>query len=335
MDSDSTTRLHRLPHSAIRINERLPDSWEIRELDSLVEHDSPICYGILMPGDDQPDGVFVVRVKDMIDGRVARTGLLRTSKDIDGKYARSRLKANDILLAIRGATAGLVATISADLEGANITQDTARIRIRGDCCADYIYHLLQGEFVQHQIKLNIVGQAVQGINIAEVRRLAIPLPPIPEQKRIATILSTWDQAIELAENLIVAESQVKTALIQQLLTGKVRIPRFAKSAATMPTHYGDLPTDWRYLRIGEIATESAERNKDGTTRQVLSCTKYDGLVDSLSYFGRQIFSDDLSTYKLVQRDQFAYATNHIEEGSIGYQNLCDIALRACPIRVER
>jgi type I restriction enzyme S subunit len=50
------------------------------------------------------------------------------------------------------------------------------------------------------------------------------------------------------------------------------------------------------------------------------------LVDSLTYFGRQIFSEDTSTYKVVKREQFAYATNHIEEGSIGYQNLHERAL---------
>jgi type I restriction enzyme S subunit len=49
-------------------------------------------------------------------------------------------------------------------------------------------------------------------------------------------------------------------------------------------------------------------------------------VDSLAYFGRQIFSDDLATYKVVRRGQFAYATNHIEEGSIGYQHVCDTAV---------
>ena len=64
----------------------------------------------------------------------------------------------------------------------------------------------------------------------------------------------------------------------------------------------------------------------GRDLPVLSCTKYDGLVDSLTYFGRQIFSEDTSTYKVVRRHQFAYATNHIEEGSIGYQDLYDEAL---------
>lgn len=54
---------------------------------------------------------------------------------------------------------------------------------------------------------------------------------------------------------------------------------------------------------------------------MLSCTKYDGLVDSLAYFDKQIYSVDTSKYKVVKKGQFAYATNHIEEGSIGYQSL--------------
>ena len=53
---------------------------------------------------------------------------------------------------------------------------------------------------------------------------------------------------------------------------------------------------------------------------MLSCTKYDGLVPSLEYFGKQIYSNDLSTYKIVPLNHFVYATNHIEEGSIGYQS---------------
>jgi type I restriction enzyme, S subunit len=52
----------------------------------------------------------------------------------------------------------------------------------------------------------------------------------------------------------------------------------------------------------------------------------EGLVDSLTYFNKQVFSLDTSTYKVVTRGQFAYATNHIEEGSIGYQDVYDKGL---------
>jgi type I restriction enzyme S subunit len=75
------------------------------------------------------------------------------------------------------------------------------------------------------------------------------------------------------------------------------------------------------VRIEKIAKEVKSTNGSNQDIPVLSCTKYDGLVDSLSYFGKQVFSVDTSKYKVVKKGQFAYATNHIEEGSIGYQNL--------------
>jgi len=51
----------------------------------------------------------------------------------------------------------------------------------------------------------------------------VKLPPLPEQQKIAAILSTWDRAIELTEKLIAANQKRKQALMQQLLTGKVRV----------------------------------------------------------------------------------------------------------------
>lgn len=92
--------------------------------------------------------------------------------------------------------------------------------------------------------------------------------------------------------------------MQQLLTGRRRLPAFVGEG-------------WEEVHIGDIGEETSERCGDRTNITVLSCTKSVGLVDSLEYFGRQVFGDDLSNYKVVHHDQFAYATNHIEEGSIG------------------
>jgi type I restriction enzyme S subunit len=87
-----------------------------------------------------------------------------------------------------------------------------------------------------------------------------------------------------------------------------------------------IPVDWECLHIGEFAEQSSLRNTGGTQLPVLSCTKYDGLVDSLTYFGRRIYSEDTSNYRIVQRGEFAYATNHLEEGSIGYLDFLDAGL---------
>ncbi|HEY8036157.1 MAG TPA: restriction endonuclease subunit S [Methylobacter sp.] len=161
---------------------------------------------------------------------------------------------------------------------------------------------------------------------SDITEQSILVPPRPEQHKIAKILSSWDKAIEKLEALIAAKQKRQKALMQQLLTGKKRFAKFVKSDEMQKTKFGTIPTDWQYLHIAEVAKQLSVKNHAGHDLPVLSCTKHYGLVDSLAYFGRQIFSEDTSTYKVAPRKTFAYATNHIEEGSIGYQNLYDEAL---------
>ena len=172
----------------------------------------------------------------------------------------------------------------------------------------------------------VVGSNYPAINSSDVKSLKILLPPLPEQQKIAAILSTWDKAIDRTQSLIKAKELQKKGLMQRLLTGKVRFQEFVKSTNTFETKFGNYPEDWSYPRIEEVAKVVSEKNSNRAELPVLSCTKHQGLVDSLEYFGKQIFSKDTSTYKVVSRGQFAYATNHIEEGSIGYQDLYDKAL---------
>lgn len=114
--------------------------------------------------------------------------------------------------------------------------------------------------------------------------------------------------------------------MQQLIAGKTRFNEFVKFSKKVKTRYGDFPEEWTPVHMGDIADEAGKKNGGGRELPVLSCTKHRGLVNSLEYFGKRIFSEDTSTYRIVERGDFAYATNHIEEGSIGYQNLHDAAL---------
>jgi type I restriction enzyme S subunit len=131
------------------------------------------------------------------------------------------------------------------------------------------------------------------------------------------VLSTADAAIHTTEKLIAQKELRKKWLMQNLLTGKLRL----RSASS--EYFGG---EWKEVHIRDVAKEVSIRNKSDKQLTVLSCTKYDGLVPSLEYFGRKIFADDVTTYKIVPKNHFAYATNHIEEGSIGYQEILDEAL---------
>jgi type I restriction enzyme S subunit len=161
----------------------------------------------------------------------------------------------------------------------------------------------------------------------DITSRVVPVPPLPEQIRIAAILSTWDRAIETLESLIAAKDRRKQALMQQLLTGRKRLPGFDQSdGLTKRDRFERYPADWEALRLGQITTETGKRNSRGGEHPVLSCTKHHGLVLSEEYFGRRVHAEDTSNYRLVHRGEFAYATNHIEEGSIGYQDLCETGL---------
>jgi type I restriction enzyme S subunit len=74
----------------------------------------------------------------------------------------------------------------------------------------------------------MVGSTQVHIRNAEYFGTEIPLPPLPEQRAIAAILSTWDEAIALTEQLIAALQERKKGLMQRLLTGEVRVPGFVK-----------------------------------------------------------------------------------------------------------
>lgn len=155
------------------------------------------------------------------------------------------------------------------------------------------------------------GQPLISQGPISIHKVSLP-KSLPEQKAIAQVLSTADAAIQTTEKLIAHKEQRKKWLMQQLLTGKKRLKGFEG--------------EWKEVHIRDVAEEVSIRNKSDKQLTVLSCTKYDGLVPSLEYFGRKIFADDVSTYKIVPKNHFAYATNHIEEGSIGYQDILDEAL---------
>jgi type I restriction enzyme S subunit len=165
------------------------------------------------------------------------------------------------------------------------------------------------------------------INSSQLKQFPTALPRLPEQRKIADILTTWDEALTQLDALIEAQERRKKALMQQLLTGRRRLKGFDKSKGkTASDRFGIYPADWKRVRLGEITNEVPTKNAEGTDLPVLSCTKHRGLVLSQEYFGKRVYAEDTSGYRVVQRGEFAYATNHIEEGSIGYQNICNAGL---------
>ena len=146
------------------------------------------------------------------------------SNSADGK--RTSLQSGDILISIT-AELGKIGWVSNDFGEAYINQHTALVRLDLEKVeSKYIAYLLSSKTMNYKInRLNDSG-AKAGLNLPTIRSIPLTLPPLPEQQKIAQILSTWDKAISTTESLIANSQQQKKALMQQLLTGKKRFSEF-------------------------------------------------------------------------------------------------------------
>ena len=143
------------------------------------------------------------------------------SDSADGK--RTSLRAGDILMSIT-AELGKIGWVNEGLGESYINQHTALIRLNKEKASTmFVAYLLSSQEMNAKInRLNDSG-AKAGLNLPTIRAIPLSLPPLPEQKKIAQILSTWDKAITTTEQLLANNQQQKKALMQQLLTGKKRL----------------------------------------------------------------------------------------------------------------
>jgi len=183
--------------------------------------------------------------------------------------------------------------------------------------SNYLLNFLLSPFGQGLIDKRSSGTTAKGIKSKEFAKIEMPLPPLNEQWKVGTILATWDRAIETVGALIANARAQKQALMQQLLPQGTTPPK---------KRLLGFSGEWRKIHIGDVAKEVSERAGEKTGYPVLSCSKYDGMVESLSYFKKKVYSDDTSNYKVMRRGTFGFPSNHVEEGSIGYQDLCDAGI---------
>jgi len=116
----------------------------------------------------------------------------------------------------------------------------------------YLIQLLGGEIVQRQYKRLAAGGVVTNISSELVYFVKVNLPPLPEQRKIAKILSTWDKAISTTERLIDNSKQQKKALMQQLLTGKKRL---------LDDSGKPFEGDWEEVKLSDVFTLSSGDTK--------------------------------------------------------------------------
>ncbi len=215
----------------------IPDDWLTMAIAKMVEASSPICYGVVQVGKHREDGVPIVAIKFVKE--IASAPLHRTASSLEEPYARSRLRAGDVLISIKG-TIGRVGIVPSGFKG-NISRELARLRISNETCSEYVAHQLEAGVTQERIMKSVVGTTRLEFSIATLRQFLLPLPPTKdEQRAIASALSDVDALLSALDHLIAKKRDLKQAAMQQLLTGQPRLPGFEG--------------EWKVVRLSDVCS---------------------------------------------------------------------------------
>jgi type I restriction enzyme S subunit len=205
---------------------QVPAHWEVKRLKHLTPDDRPIMYGIVLPGPNVVDGVPIVKGGDVSPGRLRLDLLNKTTREIESAYERSRLKAGDIVYAIRGSI-GMAEIVPSEIEGANLTQDAARVAPARGVHSKWLLFALNSRAVFAQLDAGAAGAAIRGINIRDLKRAVIPVPPPNEQIAIADWVAMQTAELDvLARKVRQATDRLgeyRTALISAAVTGKIEV----------------------------------------------------------------------------------------------------------------
>jgi len=191
----------------------------------LTDPRRPIQYGIVLPGPDWPGGIPIIKGGDIAGRRLNPEELKRTDPEIERRFARSRVHGGDYVIAIRGSV-GEIAPVPASLNGANLTQDSARIAPY-DCDATWLGAVLRTPDLQNQMRQQTTGATIKGINISELRRLRVPTPLRGEQPGLGQRAAEHFQRSHAADEALRASVTLirerRQALITAAVTGQLDV----------------------------------------------------------------------------------------------------------------
>ncbi|NIA12365.1 MAG: restriction endonuclease subunit S [Nitrospiraceae bacterium] len=304
----------------------IPEDWECKYLSKAG------CY--IIDGDRgkeypkqhefEPEGhCLFLNAGNVTKGGFVFRERLFISQERDNKLRKGKLNRNDIVITTRG-TVGNFALYDKEIEFDHVRINSGMAIIRSDNLVlryNYLYTLLRSHVIENQIKRIVFGSAQPQLTISLINKFPIPLPPLPEQKKIAEILSAWDRAIEQVGRLINAKQRLKKGLMQQL-PGRLRFPEFAGSEKgkvnSEKLKKGELPEGWKEIRAKKMFARRSVKKYGKET--VLSVTQNIGIVPRNSLDRKiNMTNSNTDTYKLVEPGDFVISLRSFQ-GGIEYSN---------------
>lgn len=233
----------------------IPEDWLVEPLENFT---SFISYGFTNPMPTTSSGPYMITAKDIDNGQIQYKGARTTDTLAFNKLLtpKSKPKKGDLLLTKDG-TLGRLALVDDKL--ICINQSVAILRPNSKIVANFFKLLLESPLYQERMFDDAGGSTIKHIYITIVNKMPLGLPANhEEQNAIATALSDVDALICELEKLIAKKQAIKTATMQQLLTGTTRLPQFSLRADGSKKGYkqselGEIPEDWEIVELGAIA----------------------------------------------------------------------------------
>jgi len=204
----------------------IPEDWTVSTLSALstfiTKGATPTTYGFKW----ESSGILFLRSECVAETGLDLSQSMFISDAAHASLRRSAVEEGDLLVTITGYVGRVV--VFEGVADANINQHIARVRISSPLASSrFVYHYLSLPRVRSRFNAITTGQAYPQISLKQVRDAEIPLPPTrAEQEAIAEALSAADALIESLEQLLAKKRRVKQGAMQQLLTGKKRLPDF-------------------------------------------------------------------------------------------------------------
>jgi len=226
----------------------IPEEWSTAHLPDVVwyqEGPGVRNYQFTSAGVKLFNGTNIENGKICLD----KTSRYISEREANGWYSHFLADAGDIVIACSGITVSRfdekVGVLSSEHLPLCMNTSTMRFKIASPLLnKDYFKHFLRSQLFKDQISGKATGSAQLNFGPAHVRAALLPLPTKAEQEAIAQALSDADALIESLDQLITKKRQIKQGAMQDLLTGKKRLPQFEIKPGYKQAEVGVIPKDW-------------------------------------------------------------------------------------------
>ncbi|WP_456324357.1 restriction endonuclease subunit S, partial [Desulfonauticus submarinus] len=198
---------------------RIPEEWSIKK--DFIKIFSG--YGFALK-EYSEDGIFLIRIDNIGHGRLIHENFAYLPEKYKQSYERFLINRGDVLLALnRPITREKLKIAKVDLNNAILYQRVGKLLFRNETEKNFYFYYMQSNFFIKQLELSLVGSDQPYITETGFKDLLFKFPPLPEQQRIAKILTQIDNTIEKEQKYKEKLIKIKNGLMEDLLTGKIRV----------------------------------------------------------------------------------------------------------------